>query len=180
MGQLFEKADFSYSDGDIENLLDPLDGWRMPSSTEWASILGTTRAGSTVNGSIGKHYAKVKVHGSSHTPYCEAEGLNCLLIFPDNRTIVGKALSYMDNTTITEDMTALEVDEYLSQGCALLPGDGYCSWDEWDGGWYTEGNYLSSTEYNSAQVDLWFFSDGSCNNSRNYKSDYYFSVRLVK
>ena len=61
MGQLFEKKNFNSSDGDIDNLLDPFSGWRLPTNTEWAAMTTNTSArdGSTVNGSAGKHYALV-------------------------------------------------------------------------------------------------------------------------
>ena len=49
MGALFEKSGFATSDGDIENLLDPLDGWRMPTSAEWTTLTTGTRNGASVS-----------------------------------------------------------------------------------------------------------------------------------
>lgn len=168
LGQLFESSVFSTSDGDIEKILDPLDGWRLPTNAEWASILGTTRSGSTVNGSSNKHYAMMQL--------TDVVGL---LIFPDGETITGAALSNMDNATTNTGITESELDEYLSQGCIFLPGSGY-----YDGSLHTWNNehyyYWSSTENNSSTgFDLCFGPSISSNDNKD-KESYYFPVYLVK
>lgn len=159
LGQLFESSVFSASDGDIEKVLDPLDGWRVPTNAEWASIIGTTRSGSTVNEIADKHYAMIHL--------ADATGL---LIFPDGETITGATLSNMDNTT-ANDITESQLDEYLSQGCIFLPGSGYYdgSLQTWDDGL----NYWSSTEYDSSTG---YESSGD----NKDKGAYYLPVYLVK
>ena len=184
MGRLFEKAEFSMDDGDIENLLNPLDGWRLPTETELESILGTqvggiysfSRAGSTVNGEAGKHWALVQLEGVS---YAGTSTPNGLLIFPDGKTITGRALDEMDNTTQTTGMTNAELDAYLAQGCAFLPADGYYYYGWYYGGEY--GDYWSSEV--SMQDDAYMvrFSHFELNPAEsNYRWDYFICVRLVR
>ena len=147
MGELFEKSGFSTSDGNIINELDPIGGWRLPTQTEWSSIVGTTRAGSTVNDTT-SHYALIQLtvvtHAGRSTP-------NGLLIFPDGETITGKTLSGVDNTTQTTGVTLAELNAYLEQGCVFLPASGYYHTAEnWMDGGYS-GYYWSSTENNEKQ-----------------------------
>ncbi len=179
MGQLFEKAGFSTSDGDIENLLDPLSGWRLPTKAEWASIIGTTRAGSEVNGSAGKHFCLIQLAGVSHAGSSTPNGL---LIFPDGKTITGKALSTMDDdSSQTTGVTSAELAEYLAQGCAFLPASGnYNGGDDWyNGGNY--GNFWSSTEYNKyAAYRLNFHDSNLSPGNFGSNSNNYCSVRLVR
>ena len=59
MGKLFEDNDFTSSSEDIENELNPLSGWRLPTKEDWNSIIGLEREGSVVNGNESKHYAFV-------------------------------------------------------------------------------------------------------------------------
>ena len=177
LGQLFESSVFSTSDGDIEKVLDPLDGWRVPSNAEWASILGTTRSGSTVNGSSNKHYAMIQLEGVTHANSSAPSGL---LIFPDGETITGVALSNMDNTTSNTGIAESELNDYLGQGCIFLPGSGH-----YDGSQQTWGDahyYWSSTENNSSTgYDLNFEPSNTISSDNNKdKGTYYFPVYLVK
>lgn len=177
MGQLFEKADFNVSDGHIDNLLDPLDGWRLPTKTEWEAITTNTsaREGSTVNGSINKHYALIQLIGVSFSVYSYINGL---LIFPDGKTIIGKPLSGADNNTQTTGVTESELNVYLSQGCVFLPGV--------NGSNLPDGTYLTATgfEYEGIFYD---FCHGLYigNNEIQIKDDISFNgdglnVRLIK
>jgi len=176
MGQLFESAGFSTGSGSIENNLDPFDGWRLPTQSEWQTIIGTTRDGSTVNGNAAKHYALVQLTGVSHAGTTIPVGL---LLFPDGKTITGKALSNMDNTTVNSGMTAAELDVYLGQGCAFLPCSGYRYYSSCiDGGYY--GYYWSSTENSSSYGYYLVFYSGNLNIGYSSKSDFYLSVRLVQ
>ena len=166
LGQLFESSVFSTSDGDIEKVLDPLDGWRVPTNAEWASILGTTRSGSTVNGASNKHYAMIQL--------ADVSGL---LIFPDGETITGVELSYMDNTTSNTGITESQLDNYLSQGCIFLPGSGY-----YNGNWSNGHYYWSSIENNSSTGYDLCFGPSNPISSGDYKDKetYYFPVYFVK
>ena len=168
LGQLFESSVFSTSDGDIDKVLDPLDGWRVPTNAEWASIFGTTRSGSTVNGSSNKHYAMIQL--------ADASGL---LVFPDGETITGAALSNMDNTTSNTGITAAQLNNYLSQGCIFLPGCGY--YDSSLQTWGNENHYWSSIENDSSTgYDLCFGSSAILSDDNKDKETYYFPVYLVK
>lgn len=178
MGELFEKSGFSTSDGNIINELDPIGGWRLPTQTEWASIIGTTRAGSTVNGAGNKHYALIKL---TSVTYAGSSTPNGLLIFPDGETITGKTLSGVDNTTLTTSITLAELNVYLEQGCVFLPASGYydSADDSWQYGGY-QGNYLSSTETNGYYAYDLFFTDVSINLSNYDYKGIYFTVRCVR
>ena len=179
MGQLFEKAGFSYSDGDIENLLNPLSGWRLPTKADWVAITINTsaRAGSTVNSSAGKHYALIKLTGVSHAGTTTPNGL---LIFPDGQSITGKALSGMDNTTQTTGVTVAELNAYLSQGCVFLPASGYYNKEADD--WESSGSYLSSTlDSTEDEADLFYFDYYRLMMYVNTDSSlFYYPIRLVK
>ena len=175
LGQLFESSVFSTSDGDIEKILDPLDGWRVPTNAEWATILGTTRSGSTVNGFSNKHYAMIQLADVTHA---NADTPSGLLIFPDGETITGVALSNMDNTTSNTGITESQLNDYLSQGCIFLPGSGYYDGQTWGNGHY----YWSSTENNSSTGYDLYFGPSNIISSGDYKDKgtYYFPVYLVK
>ena len=177
LGQLFESSVFSTSDGDIEKVLDPLDGWRIPTSAEWDSILGTTRSGSTVNGSSNMHYAMLQLTDVTHTNSSTPTGL---LIFPDGETITGDALSNMDTTISNTGITESQLNNYMSQGCIFLPGSGY-----YDGNlqtWNNEHYYWSSTENNSSTGYALYFepSNTISSDDNKDKETYYFPVYLVK
>ena len=158
MGALFEKTGFTTTDGNIDNSLDPLDGWRLPTSSEWASIIGTTRTGSTVNNSSSKHFALIQLSGGTTTG---------LLVFPDSEIITGAALANMDNSTPNAGITSEQLGVYLSQGCMFLPSSGY-----YDGTWHTGDIYWSSTEYNTT--------DAYTSSGNSGKSSVYCPVWLVK
>ena len=175
LGQLFESSVFSASDGDIEKVLDPLDGWRVPTNAEWASILGTTRNGSTVNGASNKHYAMIQLADVTHANSSTPSGL---LIFPDGETITGVTLSYMDNTTSNTGITESQLDNYLGQGCIFLPGSGFYDGQTWGNGHY----YWSSTENNSSTgYNLYFEPSNTISSVDNKnKRTCYLPVYLVK
>lgn len=179
MGELFEKEGFSTSDGDISNLLDPLSGWRLPTQSEWESIVGDTRAGSTVNGTAGIHYAGVYLTGVTYTDTSNPYGL---LLFPDNETFTGKALDGMDDDLVdSTSLTLFELSAYLGSGCVFLPASGYC---DVDSDWYAgggDGNYWSSSESGENSAHYLCFND-SCfySGESDTKSYIVYSVRLVK
>jgi len=163
MGELFEKSGFATSDGEIENILDPFDGWRLPSKVEWDELIGTARTGSTVNNSSGKHYARIQLTG---TTYAGSSTPNGLLIFPDGETITGTTLANMDNNTVNTGITISQLNEYLNQGCIFLPAGGYYS-----GGWSSGNAYGASTEYDTT--------NGYNSEGYGSKSEYLL-VRLVR
>ncbi|MBQ3415510.1 MAG: hypothetical protein IJH39_09255 [Clostridia bacterium] len=176
MGELFEKSGFSTSDGSIENTLNPLNNWRLPTQTEWDSIVGTTRTGSTVNGNTA-HCALIQLTGVTHAGSSIPNGL---LIFPDGETIIGKSLNGIDNITQTTGVTLVELNVYLNQGCIFLPASGYYD----NGDWYDGGSgalYWSSTEINTNDAYDLYFDDGyiSTDDFCNESGDY-FTVRLVQ
>lgn len=160
--------------------MNPLSGWRLPTQTEWAAITTNTsaRAGSTVNGSAGKHYALIRLTGVTHASSSTPNGL---LIFPDGKSITGKTLSGIDNTTQTTGVTAAELNAYLRQGCVFFPASSYYyDGDGWNGGG-RDGFYWYSTAYNSGDAYYLYFR-GNYLNAVNYNEDYggYYSVRLVR
>ena len=180
MGQLFEKANFSNSDGDITNELNPLNGWRIPTKAEWQKIFTddtSVRAGSKVNGSAGKHYAMVQLTGvtfaGDSTPYG-------VIVFPDGATISGKALSGTDSLVTTTGVTEAELDVYLAQGCAFLPAAGIYASAGWlYGGDKGEFWSTNETEGNNEYAEHAIVSFIGVSTDYGKKSNY-LSVRLVK
>ena len=177
LGKLFEKEDFTSSDGDIDNLLNPLNNWRLPTIDEWQNIItNTERVGSTVNGRSGCRYSLIKLINVTHAENNTPRGL---LIFPDKAIITGRALNGFNSIRmITTDVTNDELEVYLNQGCAFIPCSGYNGGNWRSGG--SEGKYLSSSsasyQYNAYILD---FNSSQLTISSIYKSDDY-SVRLVK
>lgn len=183
MGELFEKDGFTASDGSIENQLNPLNGWRLPTKAEWDAIFGrTTRTGSEVNGSAGKYFARISLLGIGYA------GISSqtfgILFFPDNEIISGKAFNY-DYLT---PMTVLELNAYLEQGCIFLPASGqyeYNGYGYWGGLGFEDDEFQadgvlwsSSEEKNIITFSSYdyIYSPESCDN----KQTVYFPARLVK
>ena len=181
MGQLFEKADFSMSDGDITNELDPLDGWRLPTDDEWTTIvgIGTPRPGSKVNDITSCKYVHVEITNASHAGLSNTIGI---LLFPDNKTITGATLTDINQNKQTAAITNEELNNYLEQGCVFLPGSGYYNnnYNSWsihlNGGYY-----LSSSEFDTNRYKATTISKNSItNNESMYKSFIYNTARLVR
>ena len=178
MGALFEKSGFGSTDGSIENLLDPFDGWRLPTSTEWINITtmdSPTRVGSTVNGVEGVKFALVRLTGVTHAGLSYPEGL---LLFPDGKTIVGKTLnSTNDIYTRTIGVTEAELDGYLSQGCVFMPASGHV----YDGNWYKPGLYLCSDIDSGGGTDCnYIYISSTLQTYIDLKNAYHCSIRLVR
>lgn len=163
----------------VVNINDPLDGWRLPTQSELSSIYGTSRAGSSVNGSVGKHYALIQLSGVTH---CGSSTPNGVLLFPDGETIIGKTLSGMDNSTQTTGVTLSELNAYLEQGCAFLPCSGWCSNSA--GGQFGSGGvytFYMSSEKNTGNNAYSVWISGSSFNPNDQEPSYCWTmVRLVK
>ena len=181
MGELFNKSGFSEEDGDIENLLNPLNGWRLPTQGDFDLLTtnnNNTRTGSTVNGTSGARYALIQLTGVSHAGSSTPNGL---LLFPDDETISGKTLSGINNYTQTTGVTEEELNEYLNQGCVFLPASGILNLrtDWFDGGFATI--YMSSTKDDN-QYGLCLYLHNNGINSMFYINTwiYYCLVRCVR
>ena len=189
MGELFEKADFSQNDSDIDNLLDPFNGWRLPTRSEWHTILTSdknTRTGSTVNGYANKHYAFVRMDINGSGYFSEVNGM---LVFPDgeNITCSENIEDYADKNSMNY-ITVEMLNDLLAQGCVFLPAFGQCntaagdySWDE------RNGYYWSSTSAEplgpKSSAEYLLFEEAKYDehwDSADSKSNYYFNIRLVK
>ena len=151
-----------------------VDGWRLPTRSEWQTILTTSsavRPGSTVNGVVNKHWAVIEL-----PDYYYTDGL---LVFPDGKSLYGYNLGVMDDSS---DLILIDVsilNEYLQQGCIFLPAFGYWE-DVMD--WVTDFNqsyYYSSTEkgeYTAYGIEVSDTYSGETNLDK-YSG---FLVRLVK
>lgn len=133
LGQRFDSrgSSFSTSSGSINNgnplSFSDYNDWRVPTIDEFKIILTTssaTRPGSTVNGKTNKHYAFII---TNNILYAGANYARGTLVFPDNKIIVGKNLSYTDaETGKTTGVTSAELNTYLNQGCIFFQsGAGY-------------------------------------------------------
>ena len=186
MGQLFEKADFGKSDGDIENLLDPLGGWRMPTRDECMTLATTStdvRPGSTVNGNPNCHWAFIQL--AVDIIYAGVNGRKGLLVFPDDETITGKELSGFDNySTITNSFSLSDIETYTSQGCVFFPttGEAYY-YSSLNNGWAAGGSgiyWTSESANTNSGYYFWFTQGNAINNYSISKDTYWYPVRLVR
>ena len=132
----------------IENLSDSIpDGWRLPTAKEWKRILtrkGDVRPGSMVNGYPFSHYAFMSVKFAN-----TGKTVNALMIFPDGETIKGRYLYKTDAGHQTPGLTEKDVNEYISQGAAVIYGLGH--YDMLNGMWTENG--LSGFYWSSGRLD---------------------------
>lgn len=176
MGELFEKSGFGNADGNIDNLLDPLNGWRMPTKDEYVSLYGNTRNGSTVNNVQNAIYAVIQVTDITFAGQNSAKGV---LFFPDDIVITGATLT-VNNSTVT-DITTSQLNEYLNQGCIFIPISGNFDNGDWEG-INSYCRYWTATEQSTGRA--YWFTIGS-NNNLNYSDfnkDYNYTtqIRLVR
>ena len=194
LGQYFDAdgASFSTSSRSIDNTnkisYNGYNDWRVPTRPEWLTITtgaspGTSRTGSTVNGTSGVKYAFLQLTGVTHAGNSTPCGL---LLFPDDRVISGKTLKYTNNNGFTSSVTGSELQNYLDQGCVFLPFSGINT-DAW---YYpgTYGYYWSATySITSDAYHLYMlyssgsggFNGGNPLNTAS-KTVFYMSVRLVR
>ena len=176
MGQLFEKADFSDADGNIENVLNPLNGWRMLSADDYRKILGidqNPRIGSTVNGNSNKHFASVTLTGITIAGSTTPKGF---IIFPDGKNIVGVNLNYYDSwSDSTNNITISDITSFINQGCSFIVNSGVNIVDSWYG---NQGRFYSSSEYSATKA--WDFDTGTSALVTQEPKGYYFPIILAK
>lgn len=187
LGQYFDSdgSSFSTSSGSIDNTnkisFNGYSDWRLPTWNEWSAILGTSRSGSTVNGTTSRHYAFVRLTGVTHAGSSTPFGL---LLFPDGKTITGFTLSNMDNININTGITSAQLLQYLNQGCIFLPASGYYTlgnigWNAYEFG-VGYGVWWSSSS-NDNNADYLFFTENVDPSAANGgKTRDYYPVRLVR
>ena len=183
LGELFEKAGYTTSDGDIDNVLDPFDGWRLPTRAEWCTVTtgespGTMREGSTVNGNSGVKYVRVSLSGD-YVNYSDG-----LLLFPDGFSITGSInTNSINNTSYVSYLSVSQLQEFLDQGCAFLPKAGYYFAD-YGGFWDISYGYnWSSTLYDSDIAYVLHFGGNTLSPSfysSIYVNTFYAPIRLVR
>ena len=177
MGALFESAGFSKNDGDIENLLDPLDGWRLPTLSELEMLFTddmSVRSGS----SVWTDYM-VDYYPAHWLPVC-ISGTEGVIIFPDGETFdegYGLSCENFDDPGLYYDMSSTELDMLLDNGCVFLPtGNYHSSWAP-----YVGGCWSSTQDYKHESHVFWFEPSGSCCEFTTSEKDvYYYPVRLVR
>ena len=152
LGTYFDSrgASFTSSSGAIDNngnkvSFDGHDNWRLPTMADWFTLTtgaspGVARPGSTVNGTTGAKYALINgISGVTNN----GSAVMCLLLFPDDEIITGKALTGINNTTATTGFTESDLNSYLDQGCAVLMSGFPSSSTSWNPSY---GVYWSSDE----------------------------------
>ena len=167
--------------------------WRMPTKDEFASIFGTTRAGSKVNGSGGKHWTWVVVSASGNGLSTSAAAAGTYpsgyqagyIVFPDDAVITSSAsISVFDGASETyASITLAQLDELLDQGCVFFPEAGRFK----DSSWEYSGSiafYWVSTctnESGTTRGDALIGSSASPWTGTNHsvKATNWFTVRLV-
>ena len=170
------------------------DDWRLPTQSDVNKILTTdasVRPGSTVNGQVNKHYAKVQLSGVSGPTGSNPYGL---IIFPDNESFSLKANSVSINTFDTYNagfssgMTLSELQDALDHGCVFLPATGCyynSSWQNPSYGYYGTTNvqtYYSSGTFKRVSF-FWGFHDtyvGSIDLGSSSGQSIAVPVRLVR
>ena len=190
MGELFEKSPFTISDGNIDNLLNPFDGWRIPTTDEWNMLITddpTVRPGSTVNGISNVLHLHGTISGTR---------MGYILLFPDGKTITGPTFSYYNDYQTNNDyrctLSENEINDYISKGCICLPGIGFYSHEDplWDTYWTNcdideSSEYLSATSANDINyiesLPIQIVSAVACgDNGSKSKNCNYLPIRLVK
>lgn len=195
MGQLFEKANFSEQDGSVENVLNPLDGWRLPSKNDFVKIIGTIdgetwlRPGSEVNGVENVHFTFVNLTDYTFTGYPTFFGI---LLFPDNCLITGTALNGDCDDKSSgnlSELTTVQLNEYIEQGCVFLPAFGYMEHGEWNPFYATLlSNEVTTNNTNGPDLFVWmpgtFTYASDITSGTQYdgteKTSAYLTIRLIK
>ena len=153
-----------------------LDGWRLPTKDEWEKIVETSRRGAVYNGKPGSCFALIQVD----VPFAGRETCNGVLLFPDDAVINGIEIGNI-NQCYKDDVSELNLNVLLKQGCMFLPASG-CYDSDVDGWYYggNEGNYWSSTQNGTNDAWCLEIDGGDVSKSGIDKSCYYCSVRLVR
>jgi len=168
---------------DINNGKTPIADCYLPTQEQWeAFTTGTSRPGSSVNGTAGCRYALIQLTGYTNNQISDPVGP---LLLPDNATLTGMGRTFTWNTNSTSGNTGVTVDqldEYLSKGCVFLPAAGFLNYtyNDWEfGGIY--GQYWSASSYDIDHAyDLIFESSYLAPDNNNWESRYYFPVRLLR
>ena len=191
LGKIFEKTNFTKADGDIDNLLNPLNGWRLPTRAEWCTLTtgespGTARTGSTVNGIAGCKFALIRLSGYKVTNIY-GSNIYGLLLFPDGKTIYCKQLNGINNNTINIGITITELNFYLEQGCVFLPSFGMYGSQlldeelgEYEEGWFSGDLYYWSSSQVDNEQAYGIKKMNSVLPSFSDTKEQYFAVRLVR
>ena len=143
--------------------------WIVPSKADWESIIGTTRPGSTVNGTAGHHFAKVKIGNVGYTLLCPDDA-----VITDAVNITNWNQTGANYVSLTDEQWQV----FENAGCVLLPAAGYFSGSSVNSVG-TLGYYWSSTPYGTSNAYSFYFISSSL---RMYSSSqsYGFSVRLAQ
>lgn len=183
LGTYFDSdgSNFVSSSGSIDNTnkitYNNHSDWRVPTANEIKNFTITTSArnGSTVNGNSNIHYALLQLTGVTHANNSSPIGL---LVFPDDETITGVALSNLDNSTVNANITNAQLNSYLEQGCAFFPASGnyFTNWQ--DGG--VVGAINSVTDYDGSRQTRLVYSSGSILVGASSKEVVYWQCRLVR
>lgn len=157
MGELFEKSGFGISDNSIENVLNPFNGWRLPTRRDWITIFND-RIGSTVYTSATSSLNNVTFSNVSvsDTSYYQST-ISGMLLFPDYLEISGGA--DIKKGTTSSSLTNTQLNFYLNKGCIFLPCCGH----------YSPNNFSSMGSYG-------MYGSSSSNGSLN--SEYYHLLQI--
>lgn len=180
LGQYFcwQQENFNTSSGNITSWKALVWGglnWFVPTKENWEAIMGTERAGSTVNGTPGVHYAYICSYEPISFPAGDNE-LEGYLLFPDGKTINGAEIEYYDGNLNYNEWTVDDINNYVAQGCEFLPdcGRAYVT-----GGttWVSGQNaYITATEQNADNNYVKFYRNTFSSSSKTYT---YWAVRLI-
>lgn len=155
--------------------------WRLPTQDEWSAILGTSRTGSTINGTNNCRIALVQLSGVTYAGNSAPYGI---LLAPDGKTFprMGKTLTWnvTNQTPSGNTIGAYYLNEYLAQGCVFLPASG--TWDIGSNSWMQNGqsgNYWTSTSYSDTHAVYWL-TTSSMSAIMNKNKNTYSVCRLIR
>jgi len=176
---LFDTSINTSANESIDNDKTPIAGCYLPTQVQWAAFTtGTSRPGSSVNGTAGCRYALIQLTSYTNGSISNPVGL---LLIPDGLTLTGMTKTFTWNTNSTSGNTGVTVAQlngYLTKGCVFLPASG-----RYDGTWRYGGTYgycWSARSYNSSHAYyLYFLSSSVFPADGINKSDNYCPVRLI-
>lgn len=130
MGKLFQDPDYSETDLVINNVLDPFDGWRLPTLAECYTLTtgaspGTSRPGATINGVSGCKFCAVKLSGT----FGGISSPTGFLLAPDDIVLSAMSKEFSWNSASSlpsqnQNTTEEELNEYLNSGCIFFLDSG--------------------------------------------------------
>ena len=168
---------------DIDNTK-TIDGYRMPTTSEWNSVLNGPRAGATVNNTSGVRWCYVVVNGVTGGLQ-ENNKQSGIILFPDNVVISSEGITdhifnQKNGSWYNSTMTLSQLRSLIAVGCVFLPAASAfsSSQDSWE--YYEAGFYHSATRTSNNRTDHLYFNKDEVPGIGSNDEDTEYPARLVK